>query len=182
MKRIFSYIMAVALTLMATGCKDDEESAVSDTSYYNTLACTVLEATGNIYNQNIAGTNVTPSDLHVDAPHGGTVVISGSVSNDNNNLTRVDLNYTFDNVRWLWTSNDGNYSTDVYITGVIHEVGSFRASDNYRSLSTSSDSLRMTGSVNAYSSKRNVDELGKISIVSDVNKYNGDMFGHTVNN
>ena len=183
MKKIITCLMACAMVLMTTSCKDKEDgAAVSDQQYYNVLACTVLTAISNVYNQNIAGTSTQTSEWHINAPYGGTIHISGSINTGDNGLTRVDLDYMMEDVKWYWSSDNSSLSSEVTMTGVVHEVGSFKSADNYSSLSKNSDNLRMTGVVKSGGDSRTVDEQGKKSLVSSVGSYDGSMFGYTVNN
>ena len=183
MKRIFTCFLISVLVLMTSGCKDEDKSSVVDSEYYNVLTCTVLKAIEDTYAQNIAGTTFQPDglNLEVDAPHGGTINITGNVTDGGNGISRVDLNYAFRDVRWLWSNTGSPMTADVTLNGVIHESGSFRP-DDYKNLTATSDNLKVTGTVTSSSGTREADEYGKISLVWNMSKYNGDMFGYTVNN
>lgn len=183
MKKIITCLMACAMVLMTTSCKDKEDGpAVSDNYYYNVLACTVLTAVNNVYNQNIAGTSTQTTEWDINAPYGGTIHISGSINTTSNDLTHVDLDYTMEDVKWYWSSDNNSLSSEVTMTGVVHEVGSFNLEDNYSSVAYNSENLQMTGVVKSGGDSRTVNELGKINLVSGVSTYDGSMFGYTVNN
>lgn len=168
------------MAMMTTGCKDEKESTVSDDSYYNALACTVRTAMSSVFNQNIAGTSNTAPDMDIAAPYGGTVHLSGTIDIGNDGQTRIDLTYAFDNVKWIWAYDDNSASSEVYMTGTIHEVGTYRYSEQYMNVTTSSENLKMTGTVNSGSASRTVDEFGKINLVSGWSNYDGVMYGFTV--
>lgn len=180
MKRFFVLFAVVAMAMMTTGCKDEEEATVSDNTYYNALACTVRGAMSTVFNQNIAGTSNTAPDMDIAAPYGGTVHLSGTINKSSDGLTSIDLTYEFDNVKWIWAYSDNSASSEVHLTGTVHEVGTYISSEQYMNVTTSSESLKMTGTVKSGEASRTVDELGKISLVSGWPNYDGEMFGYTV--
>lgn len=178
MRKLASIIVMLVVLSMSFGCKK-ELPTVSDHTYYNYLTCTILRAQVAFYNQHIAGTTISAPDMEFEAPYGGTVHITGSVSTTSNGLTTVNLNYDMNNVKWIESFSNGSSGT-VYMTGTLNEIGSF--SDDYKSTTCTSDNLQMTGEMHYGTATRDADEYGRVSIVTTNDKYNGEVFGYVVNN
>ncbi len=178
MKKLASIIAMLAVLSMSFGCKK-EPLTVSDHNYYNYLACAILRAQVTFYNQHIAGTTISAPDMEFEAPYGGTVHITGSVSTASNGLTTVNLNYDMNNVKWIESFSNSTSGT-VYMTGTLNEVGSF--SGDYKSTTCTSQNLQITGEVHYGTATREADEYGRVSIVASNDKYNGEVFGYVVNN
>lgn len=137
--------LVVGIGLLATNCSEPTGPGavgplptLTQTQIDIHTAINIINATVDIYNQNVAGRAQSEyNQWTLGCPNGGTVLIQGLASRaTNSNLNTLDLTYTMTNCREVKSQWDFTYS------GVITEKGSFDTSTNFLSLT-----VRSTGSV-----------------------------------
>ncbi len=138
-------------------------------------AINIINATIDIYNQNVAGRAQSAyNGWTLACPNGGTVLIQGLASgSSNSNLATVDLTYTMTNCREVKSQWDFTYS------GVITEKGSFDSSANFVSItirSTASVTMNGTIKVPGYQDAT-VNQTVSFTINRSYNRASGDIDG-----
>ena len=186
MKRIFRFL-SIALCLstlfFTSGCEvnsNEDTGTVSDTNFYTGLGAAMVNCYHDIYNQNLAGKPTGTQSKTVNGPMGGTVVITGTTTQDNtHNITSADLIFNMANVKYTYTYGDtGNeVVAEITLTGSTSYYGSF--STTYTNLSYQSTSLHVVGTVTYAGKVRDIDQTGSV-VINHASKVTVNLFGHTV--
>jgi hypothetical protein len=100
----------------------------------------------DVYNQNLAGKPGGAQDVTASCPLGGTVHVTGTVTNSaSTGITSVDLTYDMTDCQDAQTCTDGACSVVLSATGVLAETGSWNSATGFMSKNHQAASLKLVG-------------------------------------
>ena len=178
MKRLVLIISVLVSAGLFVGCGKDNEKdkTISDTTYYEYIAESILNSINDLWNQNIAGRPSGHTDLYVDGVYGGSVHIQGEGQNASDvNIDAFDFTYSFTNFKYYHSNK--NIPTDGYIvlTGDIANKGS-NGNDFYNA-TFKSNYLQVSGLVTYKDRERTINETGEIGITRKSDNGNNSVNG-----
>lgn len=158
-----------------TACtKDDKAKTMSDDIFYKEIGYCLAKSYSDIYNQNLAGKPVGAINMTTPGPMGGTVVITGTTTQDaSHDITGTDLLLNLTAVPYSTTT------TNITQSGIVSYKGSF--SPTYNNTSHLSDNITLVGKVTSGGVTREINQSGAISINVTKTNVSATIFGHNVN-